>query len=119
MTITKELIEQWLTEYTAAKGLKDCAMHIAQRAASYGAEQREAELMAVGMEPTWEVFEDGLPYPSDGFGPVGEKLYTAEQLAAARLQERKRCSDIVASEASQYSEPGWAVEIINDIESGT
>ena len=56
------------------------------------AAQREAELMGVGMESVATVKECDI-YP-DSFGPIdadvllrkGEVLYTADQIAAARLQ---------------------------------
>ena len=36
--------------------------------------------------------------------------------AVVRADERKRCMQIVINEASQYGEPVWAVEILNDME---
>ena len=61
-----------------------------------GAEQREAELMAVGMEPVASHTEKGF---SQDAGLIWEEtnLYSAEQLASARLQgaeeERKKWQD--------------------------
>lgn len=71
MNITKELAEQWRQEFDASTE-ENYPLFIAQRAAAHGAAQREAELMAVGMEPV-SVHK-------------GEVTYTATQLAAARLQ---------------------------------
>ena len=83
--ITKELVEQWAKECgTGSIPVTDLDIKFAQRAAVYGAKQREAELMAVGMEPKLRI---PLGDP-DVYGPLAryEYGYSAEQLAAARLQ---------------------------------
>ena len=99
MTITKELVEQWANDcnVTASNAFRasthdlDCIfkawpeelLAFAQRAAAYGAEQREAKLMAVGIAPKLRI-----PVDPNAYGPLAryEYGYTAEQLAAARLQ---------------------------------
>ena len=66
-------------------------------ARAMGRKEKEVELLDVGMEPAWVVGEDGLPYPTNGFGPVGGTLHTATQLAAARLKgERSREAELMA-----------------------
>ena len=98
MTITKELIEQWAGDagFWTKDWMTTAVLEVAQRAAAYGAEQREAELMAVGVEPVASHTEKGF---SQDAGLIWEEtnLYSAEQLASARLQgaeeERKKWQD--------------------------
>ena len=80
--ISKELVEQW---YSLSKD----SYEFAQRAAAHGAAQREKELVVepVGVRWRWPGYE----WTYDPFRIVesnadAEPLYTATQLAAARLQ---------------------------------
>ena len=85
--ITKELVEQWAKDCgTGFIPITDLDIKFAQRAAAYGAEQRERELLAMG------VSAKHLGWTPHNLEPIYG--YTAEQLAAARLQgaeeERKK-----------------------------
>lgn len=96
--IDNKLVEQWAAEASGktSEEIEDASPHFAkvwqafaQLAAAHGAEQREKELLAVGMEPVAKVmFVDGLKTNNllDCDIPTGTYIYTATQLAAARLQ---------------------------------
>lgn len=92
--ITKEQIEQWAGK--AGFWVKDwmgtAMLEVAQRATDWAIEQREAELLGVGMEPVAQLTVDDDSYWYDPLTALAvlfdgtHKLYTATQLAAARLQ---------------------------------
>ena len=53
--ITKELVEQWSDESGEKATPGQMVWYIAQRAAAYGAEQRERELLEEGVYPKWHL----------------------------------------------------------------
>lgn len=60
--------------------------------------------------------EAGIIVPTDT--PEQEenaKKYLERFAALVRADEREQCVQIVEREASQYADPVWAVEIVNDI----
>ena len=106
--ITKELVEQWAMDnaivasnaYRASRHDLDCMykawpeelLAFAQRAAAYGAEQRESELMAGGVKPADVYYVEGTKYIR----------YSAEQLAAARLRGAEEADGRAATAVTQF-----------------
>lgn len=98
MNIDPKLINQWCDE---SLDHSDTVAYIAQRAAEYGAQQERERLLAGSGEPVTTVevepdymsrghfYKGSRPYikREAALGlPIGTTLYTADQLAAARLQ---------------------------------
>lgn len=98
--ITKELVEQFVNNALEDKDYGQFLINLCKIAAAHGAAQRDAELIGVGMQPivrvtpsmlgVFPVWFDGdwhkSVYRREGEYGTGIPLYTATQLAAARLQ---------------------------------
>lgn len=71
---------------------------------------KREDIIRMAREAGFEQNSLGMTYTS---GSLPELLERFAALVAAK--EREECALIVEREASQYTEPVWAVEIVNDI----
>ena len=130
MNIDQKLLDQWYDAWLSTArddfGKRPKLGHfIAQRAAAYGAQQERERLLAGSGEPVGEVKRKQNCGPDAFFirwkklMQPGETLYTADQLASARLQgeqdERAKLKqDVVGRILNTEIVDGESPEVLRD-----